>query len=1236
MNEMCPVTGHNFATRPGDALPNEAPSVDTLSVDTQSADTPSVAMLPSDALRRDEVFRRLADRIAKAKPIGPVNLVGPDDAQKSLIALALAKAAGRRPCLLVADELRARAMADDLRAWQSDPVYVFRPREFSFTDAEAASYEEERQRLAMLAAWLDGSPGCWVIPASACLQKLPPVAYFRANRLRLTVGQTIEPEDLQVELIRIGYERVRLCEGAGQFAVRGDLVDVIPVAADERVGLPGIRISFFDREIDSIKQFDSESQRSEKNLTLCSFPPAREALVDPARRTPLAEAVAQAGEQAVLDLLRQGGKAEQADAWRRLTRQDAARIEASLHFPTLDRWLPLIFPRAAGVLDYTAASGALLFVDEPLRVRNRLDGAQADFEERIRSLLAKGQVTPVVAEACWRGVDIGRHIDRQPAVIALCQIASSGNGLPGGQTLTIQGRAQDSFRGRENVLWQEVCGTLDNRGTVRIFAGSAARAERLRQVAAEYDVPVAEGSVHRAAGDAQGAIGNRSVAEIRAENLSRGFVWPAAGLSVIGTHDLFGSERQTRRRRQAAGLHIDLFSDLTAGEWVVHDAHGIGRYEGLTNLSSGGVRRDYLKIAYAGDDTLFIPIESLDQIQKYIGSDGREPRLSKLGGQEWNRMKERARDSIRKLATDLVALYARRQSLRGHAFAPDTVWQQEFEERFPYEETEDQLRCIAEIKSDMESDRVMDRLLCGDVGFGKTEVAFRALFKCVMDGRQALLLAPTTVLAQQHFDNLQARLADFPVTVGLLSRFATPAMQKTTIAGVVSGRVDIAVGTHRLLSRDVKPRNLGLLIVDEEQRFGVDHKETIKAQWPTVDVLTLTATPIPRTLHMAMSGIRDISVIEEAPHDRRPVQTYVMDYDEAILAEAILREISRRGQVFYLFNDTHRIDEKSAALERQLPGVRILTAHAKMSERLLEEIVAAFIRQEADVLVCTTIIESGIDMPNVNTIIVENADHLGLAQLYQLRGRVGRSDRQAFAYVTYRRDKVLTEVAEKRLATIRDFTELGSGFKIALRDLEVRGAGNLLGAEQHGHLEAIGYDLYCRMLDEEIKQARGEIERPRVKATVDLDVDAFIPRSHIADEGLRMDLYRRLAAIASAADYRDVLDEWIDRFGEPPETALTLADIAYIRSSAERHGFSRVQQHQQNVVISYAAGERPDMRLVSGLLGQPDFRGRILFDAGTQPHLVYRQAAADRRTTSEKLRKLFLSLESGEGGPIRG
>lgn len=1136
------------------------------------------------------------------------NVAGLPDAMKTWLAWFTANALDRKPCLIVPDELRARTAAADLAALTDQPVLVFRARELNLEDADAVSHESEQQRIALLSRLLSGDFAALILPASAILQKLPSPDRLRQHMISCHLGAVIDPDQLVDRLLQNGYEHMRLTDGPGQFARRGDIIDVVLPSAEDGQPGRGIRLSFFDQEIDAIKLFDPDTQRSSTMLDKIELPPVREVLPDWKEKDRLAENILQAGRQAVRQARANAAEAEPLAQMERMTRHDAERVDNRMHFAALDRWLGLIYPDAAGVLDYALQAETCFFIEEPLRLSQRIDAAQAEMDERIRQMISRGQAISETIDVVFRSVDFVRWLEKMRPAVALCQIAASGNTLPDAHAVFLQARPSDGYRGRETQLMQDIKKWTDESWQVWLFAGSDNRRQRLEQLCLDHQVQ----------------------ARILVAAMPRGFIWPEAGMAVVGTHDIFGSERPSRRRRREGGIKIDLFSDLVPGELVVHEAHGIGRYEGLVNMASNGSRRDYLKLVYAGDDALYIPMESLDQIQKYVGADARIPKLSKLGGQEWNRLKERAKSSIRKLATDLIRLYAERSARKGYRFSADTIWQLEFEEQFPFEETEDQLRSIREIKQDMESEKVMDRLLCGDVGFGKTEVAFRAIFKCVMDGRQAIMLAPTTVLAQQHFENIRQRMAGFPIQTGLLSRFASEAMQKNTLNGLMHGKIDVAVGTHRLLSQDVRLKNLGLLIIDEEQRFGVDHKEKLKTLWPDVDVLTLSATPIPRTLHMAMSGIRDISVLEEPPHDRRPVQTYVMEFDQAIVAEAILRELSRGGQVFYLYNDTRRIMEKAAALEQLLPGARIAIAHGKMTERSLEDVINAFIAQESDILVCTTIIESGIDMPNVNTIVVENADHLGLAQLYQLRGRVGRSDRQAYAYVTYRRDKVLSEIAEKRLAAIRDFTELGAGFKIALRDLEVRGAGNLLGAEQHGQLDAIGYDLYCRMLEETVRELQGQARPAPIATVVDLDVDAFIERTYIPDEGQRMDVYRRMANIGSLADYQDVLDECLDRYGEMPPTALALADIAYARNAASRFGFKSITQQQQNILLSYDESVQPDMGVLSRLISRPALKGRILFNAGTRPYLVYRQAAVNKREINSQLRQLFITMETEE------
>ena len=868
--------------------------------------------------------------------------------------------------------------------------------------------------------------------------------------------------------------------------------------------------------------------------------------------------------------------------------------------------MPLIYQERTTLLDYVQPD-TRFWLDEMAKFSKQLDSAYAFWLQELTTHIEKNQVLPLTEEARDTPVAVRRWIDKQGSFIALAQIRSAGNGLPGAREFNLGGRVQDHYKGRQENLYLDLEKWRDSGCETALFVGSSSRREQISGRLREKN------------------IFNSFISE---EILIRGFYWPEAKISVLGSEDLFGIDKPVRRRRFGGGQTINLFSDLEPGELVVHEDHGIARYQNLKKIRTSSGERDYLHLKYADGD-LYIPVDALDQIRKYISTDSKKPRLSKLGGTEWERQKTKARESIRKLATDLVALYAKRRQIKGYAFSPDTVWQQEFEAAFPHEETEDQLRVIAEIKHDMEAPRVMERLLCGDVGFGKTEVCFRAIFKCIMDGKQAALLAPTTVLVQQHFNKLVKRLGDFPANIRMMSRFVSEQEQKQTLRELKEGRGEIVVGTHRLLSKDVVFTDLGLLVIDEEQRFGVDHKEVIKDRYPTLDVLSLTATPIPRTLHMSLSGIRDISLLEEGPEDRRPIQTYVMEFDEDVAADAILRETGRGGQSFYLFNNTYKVEAKAARLRELLPGVRIITAHGKMSERRLEQVITDFINGNYDVLVCTTIIESGIDMPNVNTIVVEHADKLGLSQLYQIRGRVGRSERQAYAYITYPKNQVLTENVEKRLVAIRDFTELGSGFRIALRDLEVRGAGNLLGPEQSGNLGAVGYDLYCKMMDEAVKELTGvEIKVPPAHALVELELDAFLPENYIRDDAQRIDMYRRIADLETRKDYSDVIDELSDRYGNLPYEALTLVDIAYIRSWGGKAGFSRIAVRGQDVVFYFGQDSKSDMDLISRLLTVDKTKDQLQFHAGHKPQIVYRGAARKPRAIAGKIRSLFLSSEA--------
>ncbi|MDI9469085.1 MAG: transcription-repair coupling factor [Bacillota bacterium] len=1215
---------------------------------------PVAAATPVAAAERDPQVAA----IARLWPARHVNVTGPVDAQKACLLMAAAGRLGRPLLLVVADELAARRLAEALAAFAPEPegVAVWPRRELELGRAEAASREQEQARLALLRRLAAGELQTLVVPAAAALIRLPDPRRLATASLRISHDGEADVDELCRKLEALGYERAGQARLAGQFARRGDILDIVPVGLPENRGVEGAedtdgigyRISFFDTQIDQLKSYSLQTQRSLENLEHILVTAARERLIDPQERTALTERVRAAGEAELLELRRHQVDPTVTDRLQRLLERDLADLTDGHDSPGLDKWLSFIHGDDT-ILDHGRHHGCLFAVDEPQRVSQRLDQAQAEHAAHVTQLLTRGQTFAGATEARLGRSDIMSWLDRETNVLSLAMIGSAGSGFPDAIHLNIQGRESEGYRGRDAQLVELVRQRQHDGLETWFLTQSPERAQRLGEILLEHGVTTPP--------------------QVSARSLARGFEWPRAGLLVFGSEDVFGQERRQRRRRfRGQGLAIDFFSDLRPGELVVHENYGIGLYEGLVNQSdSQGTRRDYLAIRYAGDDRLFLPMEQLDQIQRHIGGgsggsggsatgsastagtdDTDTPgstRLTRLGTLEWTRAKERARASIRRLAVDLVKLYARRSVLRGHAFQAETVWDREFAASFPYEETPDQLRVIDEVTADMESDGVMDRLLCGDVGFGKTEVAFRAIFKCVGDSRQAALLAPTTVLAQQHYDTFLERLGDFPLKVGLLSRFVPAARQRQVLRGLAAGTIDVVIGTHRILSQDVSFKRLGLLVVDEEQRFGVNHKERIKALTPSVDVLSLSATPIPRTLHMSLSGIRDISVLEEAPEDRRPVQTYVMEYDSGVIEEAILRELGRQGQVFYLFNDTRRIAERAQALGKALPGARVIYAHGRMAERELEDVIRSFISGEADILVCTTIIESGIDMPNVNTIIVERAERLGLAQLYQLRGRVGRSHRQAYAYITYRRDQVLSEIAEKRLAAIRDFTELGAGFRIAMRDLEVRGAGNLLGAEQHGQMEAIGYDLYTRMLSEEVEKAKHEAKAAsptapavdplidpdptaRVDCVVELALDSYIPSSYIPDEGERMDMYRRIGAIQDAAAYRDVLDELHDRYGDPPAACLTLCDVALARQSAGSLGISRIHVRGADLRLELATASRPDMAKLLALPNLDGWRGRIRFSAGQRPHVLLIGAADPLSGAPALLGRLFLDLEA--------
>jgi transcription-repair coupling factor (superfamily II helicase) len=819
--------------------------------------------------------------------------------------------------------------------------------------------------------------------------------------------------------------------------------------------------------------------------------------------------------------------------------------------------------------------------------------------------------------------DIDALVERAKgsSIITLAPFEESGT-LTGSPAVKVQirGSSISPYNGKLDLLSEDIKKWVEDDYRVLVLCSSPDRVDRLAEEFREKGISAVVSKEERPWPEGVFVL-------VEFGSLQTGFIYKDEKFAVVAESDIASARvRRPNRRVNEKGKRISSFTDLKAGDYVVHQTHGIGIYNGIEQLTVEGVRKDYLKISYKDGGSLYIPSTSMDLIQKYIGSEGKEPKLNKLGGTEWAKAKIKVKESLRALAENLKRIQAERRNMKGHAFSADTVWQKQFEEAFPYEETPDQLRCVEEIKNDMESETVMDRLLCGDVGYGKTEVALRAVFKTAMDGLQAAFLVPTTVLASQHFETFKSRFNGFPINIDMLSRFKTDAEHKSIIRDLKSGKIDILVGTHMMLAESVKFKDLGLLVVDEEQRFGVEHKETIKARYPTVDILTLSATPIPRTLNMSLSGIRDISTLEDPPEHRYPVQTYVLEYREDIIRDSINRELARGGQVFYLYNRVRGMHSKVAQIQSLVPEAQVGFAHGQMGERELEHIIQSFIDKEFDILVCTTIIESGIDMPNVNTIIVEDSDRLGLAQLYQLRGRVGRSNRLAYAYLTYKRDKVLNEIAEKRLKAIKEFTEFGSGFKIAMRDLQIRGAGNLLGPEQHGHMESVGYDMYLKLLDETVTEMKGEAVTNRaVDTVVELQTSAYIDAKYIEDEDQRIEMYKTISQVESEEEAMDIKDELIDRYGDVPEEAANLIEIAYIKNLAAGLGFTSIKEREDTVMLNFAEQGTVPLEKIGVLMGK--WRGKLMFSAGKQPYLSIRAKNEKYREILNNIKILLQDLQ---------
>ena len=1110
----------------------------------------------------------------------PALITGLSGVHRAQLAAALGLRTGRSVLLLTPDEAAAEALAGDLAAFTGERPVLLTGREFVFISADAVSRQTEQRRLGALRELLGGARYT-IITAQGLFQRAMPPEDFRRAAFDIDLKSRLEPGDAEDALLRCGYSRAAQVEGPGQFSRRGGILDFFSPSQAQP-----LRVEFWGDEIDSISSFDTASQRRTESLERCSVLPAAETLPSLCRG---------GSAQLAAELKKLAARAERrGDARLAGTlAEDAERLENGAELRAADRYAGLVYSRRACALDY-APEGALVVLDQPGRFMDRAREYAKQLESDVEQLRSAGRMAAKAADFC---------LGEQEALDALARFTlymadafTAGRyPLPTASVTGIAAKQLPSYAGSARQAAEDARQYLENGSGVLLLAGDMRRANILAEM-------LRKEGVRAAASENPGRLPGPGQCLISSGGLSAGLEYPSLRLAVLTDTQIMGAGlRRQKRRKKAVGEKIDSCADLAVGDLVVHEQHGIGRFAGVVRIPVDGAEKDYMKICYAGTDSLYVPATQLDLVTKYVGAGEDSPvRLSKLGGAEWQRTKSRAKAAAKELARGLIALYAERSRLEGFAFPPDSPWQTEFEERFGFEETEDQLRCIEEIKADMEKPQPMDRLLCGDVGYGKTEVALRAVMKCILGGKQAAILVPTTVLAQQHYQTALQRFFGYPVEIQVMSRFRSPAQMRATLADLKSGKCDLVIGTHRLLQKDVQFKNLGLLIVDEEQRFGVSHKEHIKELSRQVDVLTLSATPIPRTLNMALAGIRDMSTIEEPPQDRLPVQTFVMEHDWGVLTDAMRRELSRGGQVYYLHNRVDNIERTALRIAEMLDGAAVAVAHGKMDEEQLSRVMEDMVEGRVQVLVCTTIIETGIDIPNVNTLIIEDADRLGLAQLHQIRGRVGRGARRASAYLTFRRDKSLTEIAEKRLEAIREFAEFNSGFRIAMRDLEIRGAGNLLGAEQSGHLIDVGYDMYLKLLEEAVLEEKGEKPANRASSTADLAVSANIPESYVASTEQRMDLYRRIALIRTEADADDVLDELIDRFGEPPDAVTALVRVALLRGEAGRAGITDISQKAGALRFTL---DSFDMARVSELYARPEYRGRLRVEAGSVPRI---------------------------------
>ena len=1115
--------------------------------------------------------------------------------------LAATKEFVKKPiCIITYNEIQARKIVEDLNYFTDKVVYLPK-KEIVTYDYIAESKDLPYERIEALNKIQEMKTGIVVTTVEATIQKMISKKDLYKNTLSFKIGEEHKLDNVKQKLVDLGYVRYDLIDGRGQFSVRGGIVDI---SITEKTG---IRIEFWGDEVDSIRYFNIVSQRSTENIEIVTIYPAHEYL--------LADDI-DVVTQKIQNTIYTEEIQEQVN-------QDIEIIKSGNYISKIDRYLNAFYEKQETILDYLSEN-FVIALDEINKINQRLENVNLDSQNTIKLLIEKGKIVPEALKNISNYQEFDEKLEnRQKIYLEKFD-----------DEIKIQAekykwvyKEKNFYKSEIEILFKELLKAQEAKKKIYILAETKEKAKKICKLLDENEI------INKYEENLNQTIivkNNESLVTVSVGKLSAGFECFDLNQLVITSQELIeGEKRKTYKSTAFKEGEKVVFADLKVGDYVVHKNYGIGIFIGVNTIKADGTTKDYIKIKYYGDDILYVPTNQLDNIRKYIGGDEGSLKINKLGTKEWIKTKAKVKNNLREVARELIELYAKREKAKGYAFSKDTPWQTQFEDSFPYQETDDQLRCIEEVKKDMEMDKPMDRLLCGDVGYGKTEVAIRAAFKAVMDGKQVAYLAPTTVLAEQQYKEFRNRMSEFGIKVEVLNRFKTKKQQTEIVKKLKIGEVDVVIGTHRILSEDIAFKDLGLLIIDEEHRFGVKAKEKIKQYKTNVDVLTMTATPIPRTLHMSIVGVRDMSVIYEPPYNRKPVQTYVLEYDREVIREAITKELERKGQVFYLFNNVEKIMQKADEVANLVPEAKVAYAHGQMTGNEIEDRMEDFIEGKTDILVCTTILESGIDIPNANTIIVENADRMGLAQLYQIRGRVGRSGRQGYAYITYKRDKLLSEIADKRLKAIKEFTEFGSGFKIAMRDLEIRGAGSLLGEIQHGHLEQVGYDTYCNLLDEVVREIQGEVVTPEIDVQIDLDATCYIPDTYISDSSQKIEMYQEIALCKNEEDIQNVIDEMIDRFGNMPKEIENLIEIARIKILCKKLNISKVQGKRNFVVFIFEPGE---INIDVNELAKR-YKNRIKFTQGIKPQITLTLENTDEIKMLQEIEEFLkkgLTMEGGE------